>query len=43
MKMEHTLYAPTDGVVESVAVSVGQQVNTGMTLAVITPPTEGAS
>jgi acetyl/propionyl-CoA carboxylase alpha subunit len=40
MKMEHTLHAPTDGVVEVVAVSVGQQVATGMTLAVITPPAE---
>jgi biotin carboxyl carrier protein len=40
MKMEHTLHAPTDGVVEVVAVSVGQQVDTGMTLAVITPPAE---
>jgi propionyl-CoA carboxylase alpha chain len=43
MKMEHTLHAPADGIVESVAVSVGQQVDTGMILAVITPPEEGTA
>jgi 3-methylcrotonyl-CoA carboxylase alpha subunit len=37
MKMEHALTAPFDGVVESVSVSVGDQVGDGVVLAVVTP------
>ena len=36
MKMEHALIAPFDGVVESVSVSVGDQVGDGFVLAVVT-------
>jgi len=36
MKMEHALIAPFDGVVESVSVSVGDQVGDGVVLAVVT-------
>ncbi|MFS0883666.1 biotin carboxylase N-terminal domain-containing protein [Aeromicrobium sp. 179-A 4D2 NHS] len=35
MKMQHTISAPTDGVVSGLAVSVGQQVEAGAVLAVI--------
>ncbi len=35
MKMEHTVTAPTDGIVSSVAVSAGAQVETGALLAVV--------
>ena len=36
MKMEHALIAPFDGVVESVSVTVGDQVGDGVVLAVVT-------
>ena len=35
MKMEHRIAAPTDGVVDSLPVAVGAQVQAGETLAVI--------
>ena len=35
MKMEHALVAPFDGVVESVSVTVGEQVGEGVVLAVV--------
>lgn len=37
MKMEHALVAPFDGVVETVGVSVGEQVGEGTVLAVVKP------
>ena len=37
MKMEHALVAPFDGVVESVAAAVGDQVGEGAVLAVVKP------
>jgi 3-methylcrotonyl-CoA carboxylase alpha subunit len=37
MKMEHALVAPFDGVVETVGVSVGEQVGEGAVLAVVKP------
>ncbi|RZJ38311.1 MAG: methylcrotonoyl-CoA carboxylase, partial [Brevundimonas sp.] len=37
MKMEHALTAPFDGVVESVSVSLGDQVGDGVVLAVVKP------
>jgi propionyl-CoA carboxylase alpha chain len=40
MKMEHPVLAPTDGVVETLAVEVGQQVETGAVLAVVTESDE---
>jgi 3-methylcrotonyl-CoA carboxylase alpha subunit len=36
MKMEHALVAPFDGVVEAVAVAVGDQVTDGTVLATVT-------
>ena len=36
MKMQHTINAPTDGVVSDLAVAVGQQVAAGEVLAVVT-------
>jgi propionyl-CoA carboxylase alpha chain len=41
MKMEHSIRAPHDGVVGSVAVRVGQQVETGAMLVVVEEQTEG--
>jgi propionyl-CoA carboxylase alpha chain len=38
MKMEHPVYAPADGTVESLPVSAGQQVDGGSVLAVLTVP-----
>jgi biotin carboxyl carrier protein len=35
MKMEHTVRAPADGVVSSIAVVVGAQVESGQVLAVV--------
>ena len=40
MKMQHTIAAPSDGVVSGLAVSVGQQVEAGAVLAVIEEETE---
>jgi propionyl-CoA carboxylase alpha chain/3-methylcrotonyl-CoA carboxylase alpha subunit len=40
MKMEHALVAPFDGVVETVGVSVGEQVGEGTVLAVVKPAGE---
>ena len=40
MKMQHTITAPSDGVVSGLAVSVGQQVEAGAVLAVIEEETE---
>ncbi len=37
MKMQHTISAPTDGVVTELAVAVGSQVASGEVLAVVTP------
>ena len=37
MKMEHPVRSPGAGVVTSVAVSVGDQVETGAVLATVTP------
>nr|WP_294691648.1 biotin carboxylase N-terminal domain-containing protein [uncultured Friedmanniella sp.] len=45
MKMEHTVRAPYDGVLESLLVGVGDQVGVGQLLAVLQPtpqPSEGA-
>ncbi len=39
MKMQHTITAPTDGVLGEVAVAVGDQVAAGDVLAVVTDPT----
>lgn len=41
MKMEHTIGAPADGVVETLAVTEGQQLSVGDVLAVITEAAEG--
>ena len=41
MKMEHTITAPADGIVETLAVVRGQQLSVGDVLAVITEATEG--
>jgi propionyl-CoA carboxylase alpha chain len=38
MKMEHTVSAPHDGVVSELRVALGQQVDTGAVLAVLTQP-----
>jgi len=38
MKMQHTISAPTDGVLSEIAVSMGQQVSAGEVLAVVTEP-----
>ena len=38
MKMEHRITAPTDGVIGELPVSVGQQVDMGAVLAVVTEP-----
>ena len=38
MKMQHTISAPTDGVLSELAVAMGQQVSAGEVLAVVTPP-----
>ena len=38
MKMEHTVRAPADGVVASIAVKVGDQVESGQVLAVVDSP-----
>jgi propionyl-CoA carboxylase alpha chain len=37
MKMQHMISAPADGQVSELSVSVGQQVDQGAVLAVITP------
>jgi propionyl-CoA carboxylase alpha chain len=42
MKMQHTITAPTDGVVSELDVSAGAQVESGAVLAVITPEGEQA-
>ncbi len=42
MKMQHTISAPTDGVLTEIAVSVGSQVAAGEVLAVVTPDTDPA-
>ena len=39
MKMQHTISAPTDGVLTEVAVALGQQVSSGEVLAVVTDQT----
>ena len=39
MKLEHPVHAPADGVVSSIAVTAGTQVDTGTVLAVLTPDT----
>jgi propionyl-CoA carboxylase alpha chain len=42
MKMEHTITAPTDGVLHQLDVTVGQQVEVGAVLARVEPvDTEG--
>ena len=38
MKMQHTISAPTDGVLSELAVAMGQQVSAGEVLAVVTDP-----
>ena len=38
MKMQHTITAPHDGVVEERPVEVGDQVTAGAVLAVVVPP-----
>jgi pyruvate/2-oxoglutarate dehydrogenase complex dihydrolipoamide acyltransferase (E2) component len=38
MKMQHTITAPTDGVLTELTVAVGSQVASGDVLAVVTPP-----
>ena len=38
MKMQHTISAPTDGVLSELAVAMGQQVSAGEVLAVVTNP-----
>jgi propionyl-CoA carboxylase alpha chain len=38
MKMQHTISAPTDGVLTELAVAMGQQVSAGEVLAVVTAP-----
>jgi acyl-CoA carboxylase subunit alpha len=38
MKMQHTITAPTDGVLSELAVAMGQQVSAGEVLAVVTDP-----
>ena len=38
MKMQHTISAPTDGVLSELAVALGQQVSAGEVLAVVTDP-----
>jgi len=38
MKMEHTISAPSDGVVSVLAVEEGRQLSVGDVLAVITEP-----
>ena len=43
MKMQHTITAPTDGVVSELDVSAGAQVESGAVLAVITPEEEQGS
>lgn len=40
MKMEHVVTAPAAGTVTELSVETGQQVETGQSLAVITPPEE---
>ena len=37
MKMQHTIAAPYDGVVDEMPVAVGQQVTAGEVLAVVQP------
>jgi propionyl-CoA carboxylase alpha chain len=41
MKMQHTITAPTDGVVTQLSVTAGSQVESGAVLAVIDVPAEG--
>jgi 3-methylcrotonyl-CoA carboxylase alpha subunit len=41
MKMEHSLVAPFDGVVEDLAATIGAQVSEGATLARIAGVSEG--
>ncbi|WP_203749443.1 acetyl/propionyl/methylcrotonyl-CoA carboxylase subunit alpha [Catellatospora bangladeshensis] len=43
MKMQHEITAPTDGVVTSLPVTTGRQVEVGAVLAVVTPTTPEAS
>ncbi len=43
MKMEHTITAPSDGVVESVAYHVGDLVEEGAELLVLSPPSDGVA
>ena len=40
MKMQHTITAPTDGVLSELAVAMGQQVSAGEVLAVVTDPNQ---
>lgn len=40
MKMEHTVRAPSDGVVTTIAVKQGDQVESGQVLAVVSGPDE---
>jgi propionyl-CoA carboxylase alpha chain len=42
MKMQHTITAPTDGVVSELDVSAGQQVEAGAVLAVIEGEEQGS-
>ncbi|MEZ0352057.1 biotin carboxylase N-terminal domain-containing protein [Mycobacterium sp. pR1184] len=41
MKMEHTIAAPNDGVLSSLAVTTGQQVEVGAVLAIVEAPENG--
>lgn len=43
MKMEHTVRAPADGIVATISVAAGQQVDSGQVLAVVQDPNEGAA
>ena len=38
--MQHTISAPTDGVLSELAVAMGQQVSAGEVLAVVTDPNQ---
>jgi propionyl-CoA carboxylase alpha chain len=38
MKMEHTVRAPADGVVATIAVAAGDQVESGQVLAIVSEP-----
>jgi propionyl-CoA carboxylase alpha chain len=41
MKMEHTITAPSDGVLSSLNVATGQQVEVGAVLAIVEAPESG--